>query len=201
MKNVKKSRIEVWRAMSGNDKTTTVCFSLATIAAAAYGLYLVGSNGVLLLAAGLFLYLVTEIFRSVELKLTLAGMEEKSVSQSNGNGAKSRVDVVADNKDNFIPNTIEKRNNNPQQGLLAAFLGGGEPPEEEIDEEQARKDHEDLVEYFRKKEESMRTAKPVASGDESVRQAVIDKQKAYLDELMEPTIVPVRELSEKQKRK
>ena len=197
MKNVKKSRIEVWMAMSGNDKITTGCFFLATIAAAAYGLYLVGSNGVLLLAAGLFLYFVTEIFRTAELKLTLEGMEEKSAD----NDVKTRIDVVADNKDGFIQNTLEKRNRNPQQGLLSAFLGGGDPPEEEIDEEKARKDHEDLVEYFRKKEEGMRTAKPVAFGDENVRQAVIDKQKAYVDGLMEPTIVPVRELSEKQNRK
>ncbi|MCP4600514.1 MAG: zinc metallopeptidase [Proteobacteria bacterium] len=190
-------RIEIFKTMPLADKLFTILLVLVGIVFFANGLYLVGISGLLLLAGAIVFHFVTEIFRSVEIEIITEGFEKNKKSAESSRG--TAVGAAANTNNGMIRSIIDKKKQNPQQGLLDGLMDSSATPEK--DEEQARADHDFLVEMFRKKEEAMRTAAPVASADPSVQKKVIKEQEAYIKELMKPTIIPQRELAEKAAKK
>jgi hypothetical protein len=209
--------------MSRSDKVIASFFLIAGLAVVAYGLYLVGNNGVLLLVGTMLFYFITDIFRTVEIELVTkdlvkktdirrpereAGTEAARISQAPAAApavaadaapaAAPAVGAAANDNNDLIRNIINKQKRNPQQDLLSSMMGGGAPaPTEDVDAEQARIDHEILVEHFKKKEEAFRNSAPTETVDNKVQQDIIKRQREYVDGLMEPTIIPQRNLAEK----
>ncbi|MCP4199231.1 MAG: hypothetical protein GY762_18960 [Proteobacteria bacterium] len=201
MRLEKKSRLEIWKAMSAGDKTITVFFLLLAALGIGCGLYLVGKNGVLLLVGGMFLVFLVDMFRTVEIDLIARerGPVRPALDSSNGTGAageKAPVGAAANNNNTFVPGIIDKTKRNKQQSLLDNMMGNpsAASPKEG---EQAKRDREILVEHFRQKELAMRKPGPTETADPKVQEAIIERQKAYVTELMKPTIIPQRELAEK----
>ncbi len=183
--------------MSRSDKVIALCFLLGTLVFVGYGLYLVGNNGVILLVGAMLFYFITEVFRTAEIEMVTEGLEKKKVihrpEREVGTEAvnltqEAKVGASANDNNDLIRNIIDKKKRNPQQNLLAGMMGNPAPVEQ--DAEQARIDHEILVAHFEKKEADMRSAPTAATVDENVQQKIIEKQKAYVDTLMEPAIVP-----------
>jgi hypothetical protein len=201
MRVEKKSRLEIWKAMSAADKTITVFLLLLVALCIGFGLYLVGINGVLLLVGGMFLGFLVDVFRTVEINLIAKerGPVRLALDSSNGNGAggeKAPVGAAANNNNTFVPGIIDKTKRNKQQSLLDSMMGNPSAafPEEG---EQVKRDREFLVEHFRQKELAMRKPGPTETADPRVQEAIIERQKAYVTELMKPTIIPQRELADK----
>ncbi|MCP4679404.1 MAG: hypothetical protein GY854_28725 [Deltaproteobacteria bacterium] len=191
-------RIEIFKAMPLMDKLFTISLAIMVIVLFANGLYLVGNNGLLLLVGALLFHFITEIFRNAEIVTITEGLEKKKPKKSSKAPA---VGAAANTNNGLIRNIIDKKKRNPQQGLLDSLTSNSATSE--TDEEQARADHEFLVEMFRKKQEAMRASAPVpvSSVDPSAQKKVIEKQEAYIKELMKPTIIPQRELAEKAAKK
>ncbi len=179
------------------DKVLTIVLSLMAVALFVNGIYLVGSNGLLLLVGALVVVVVTVIWKNAELRLLTQGMEKKkspSIAETLGE-EKKPVGAAANKNDKVMKAIIGKRKHNQQQGLLGGLSGLN--PNVQIDDEQAKADHEYLVEMARKKQEAMRTAKDGPPTDPEVKKKIMEKQEAYVKELMVPTIIPQRELAEK----
>ncbi len=193
---IKIHRIEIFMSMSRWDKVLTVSSALAGIVLFANGLYLVGRNGLLLVVGTLMFLFIARIFRDATIKIITEGLEKEKSTISSGAQA---VGAAANTNNDLIPSILEKRQQNRQQGLLSSIVDNMATPER--DEEQARADHEFLVEMARKKQEAMRTAIPGPSVDPSVKKKIIEQQEAYVKELMKPTIIPQRELAEKDAKK
>lgn len=199
MKVEKKSRLEVWQAMPATDKSTTVFLLLLAALCMGFGLYLVGKNGLFLLVGAMFLGFLVNVFRSVEIDLITKerGPERLELDYSKGDGAgseKAPVGAAANNNNAFVPGIIKKTKR--QRGLLDSMMGNPNAASPE-DDEQAKRDREFLVEHFRQKELAMRKPGPTATADPKVQESIIERQQAYVNGLMEPTIVPQRELAEK----
>ncbi len=201
MKVEKKSRLEIWNAMSAADKTITVFFLLLAALCMGYGLYLVGKNGVLLLAGGLFLGFLVDLFRTTEIDLIAKESGPVRPALDLGNGQEAAVEnapvgAAANNNNTFVPGIIDKTKRNEQQSLLDNMMGnsGAAVPE---DDEQAKRDREFLVELARQKELAMRKPGPTKTADPKVQESIIERQQAYVTGLMEPTIIPQRELADK----
>ncbi|MDJ0762405.1 MAG: hypothetical protein QNJ97_05395 [Myxococcota bacterium] len=193
MEPIRVSRIDIFKAMPMGDKLLTVFLAVMGIALFANGLYLVGHKGLLLLLGAIVFHFIAEIYKGAEIKIIAEAIEKKSAKSTQ---APTVGTAAAENNNGLIRNIIDKKKQNPQQDLLNSLMDNLATPAK--DEEQARADHEFLVEMYRKKQEAMRTATvPGPSVDPSVKKKIIEKQQAYVKELMKPTIVPQRELSKK----
>lgn len=195
---MKMSRIEIFKAMSAADKWLSMVLIIVGIGLFANGLYLTGSSGLLLVIGTLVFLFISEIYRTTEIEsLTKTPLLLNHTANGSPNYT---MDAGANSNDELIPKIIEKKKRNPQQGLLEGLMGSTAAAEK--DEKRAKADHEFLVEMMRKKQEAMRTkAVPTTTVDPSVQQEIIEQQKAYIHELMEPTIIPQRELAEKAAKK
>lgn len=189
-------RIQVFKNMPLPDKLFTILLVLTGMTFFANGLYQVGPNGLFVLAGAIVFHIVMEICRSTEIAMITKGIEQ---SKSALNSQAPAVGAAANTNNGLIPGIIEKKKKNPQQSLLNDLINNSAT--NEPDEEQARADHEFLVEMARKKQEAMRTAVSGPPVDPSIQKKIIEKQEAYIKELMKPTIIPQRELAEKAAKK